>query len=111
MNFAREHTRRHRAWRNSRVLGPSRTFRNHLPLLGTSVMVGRMITPNDIANELQITGKVLRDFLREPSNGFARSPAQHGQRYQFNRRDVDEIKRAYRAKDARTAFRPRASTS
>ena len=84
---------------------------NTLPLLGTSAMVGCMITPNDIADELDITGKALRDFLRDPSNGFARSPAQHGQRYHFNRREAEEIKRSYRAKHAPTVFRPKGSTS
>ena len=61
-----------------------------------------MITPNDIAAELGISGKTLRDFLRNPSNGYARSPAQHGQRYEFTRQEADEIKRAYRTKRAPT---------
>ncbi len=74
-------------------------------------MVGYMITPNDIAAELGITGKALRDFLRDQSNGFARSPAQHGQRYEFTRQEADEIKRAYRTKRAPTVARLKGSTS
>ena len=54
--------------------------------------------PTDIAAELGISGKQLRAFLRDRSNGFARSPAQHGQRWEFTRAEADEIKRAYRSK-------------
>ena len=70
-----------------------------------------MITPNDIASELEISGKTLRDFLRNPSNGYARSPAQHGQRYEFTRQETDEIKRAYRTKRAPTVARLKNSAS
>lgn len=70
-----------------------------------------MITPNDIAVELGISGKALRDFLRDPSNGFARSPAQHGQRYEFTRREAEAIKSAYRTARTPTVARLKESAS
>lgn len=87
------------------------TFKNTLPLLVASVMVVCMITPNDIADELGITAKALRTFLRDQSNGFARSPVQHWQRYEFSRPEADEIKRAHRAKRSPTPARLKGSPS
>ena len=70
-----------------------------------------MITPSDIAADLGITAKVLRRCLRNESNGFSRSPAQHWQRYEFTRPEADEIKRAYRAKRAPTVARLKGAAS
>ena len=82
-----------------------------LPLSMTSAMFGFVTTPNDIAASLGISGKTLRQFLRDRSNGFARSPAQHGQRWEFTRQDAEEIKRAYRTRRAPTDARLKGSTS
>jgi hypothetical protein len=76
-----------------------------------SAMFGFMTTPNDIAAELGISGKQLRTFLRDPSNGFARSPAQHWQRWEFTRAEAEEIKRAYRFKRTPTVARLKDSAS
>jgi hypothetical protein len=76
-----------------------------------SVMFGFMTTPNDIAAELGISGKQLRSFLRERSNGFARSPAQHWQCWEFTRAEADDIKRAYRSKRTPTVARLKGSAS
>jgi len=70
-----------------------------------------MITPNEIAAELGISPTTLRGFLRRSSSGFARSPAQHGQRYEFSRREAEEIKVTYRTQSAPTAARLRPSSS
>jgi len=68
-------------------------------------------TPNEIAASLGISGTTLRRFLRDRSNRFARSPAQHGQRWEFTREEAEEVRRAYQTRRAPTVARLKGSTS
>ena len=74
-------------------------------------MFGVVTTPNDIAASLGISGKTLRQFLRDRAHGFARSPLEHGQRWEFTRQEADDIKRAYRTRRAPTVARLQGSSS
>ena len=60
-------------------------------------MVGCMLTPRDVANELNCDPKKLRAFVRD-DNSLSRSIAEHGTRYSWTRAEADEIKRKFRAR-------------